>query len=726
MIYAENNIFHLRNEKISYVMMIEENGYLAHLYFGKSVKHYSGFRTYPRIDRSFSPNPPESKDRLLSLDTLLMEYPGAGFGDFRNPAHMIYHKNGTQITDFRFKDYQILKGKPGLSGLPATYVENEEEAETLLITLADTLSHVEVEMAYTIYQDREIITRSAKIVNAGENTVHIKKASSMSIDFPNRDFELLHLSGTWARERQEIREKVQAGIKIIDSKRGSSSHQQNPFVVLLDPKTDEFTGDAYGFCLVYSGNHETMVEKDPYQQTRITMGINSFDFNWPLKAQAAFQTPEVVMAYSDQGLNQLSAAYHQLFNERLIRGKYRLKERPTLINNWEATYFDFDEEKIMNIVDEAADLGIELFVLDDGWFGTRDDDYTSLGDWFEQKDKLAHGLEGLAEKVHQKSMKFGLWFEPEMISQNSQLFEKHPDWALQVPGRGKSLGRSQFVLDFSRKDVRENIYEQMTAILNRVPLDYIKWDMNRNMTEVYSSLLTAEEQGSVAHRYMLGLYAFLERLTSDYPDILFESCSGGGGRYDAGMLYYMPQTWTSDNTDAIARLKIQHGTSLVYPASSMGAHVSAIPNHQTGRKTDLAIRGNVAMSGVFGYELDLSSLTTAEKTEMKEQVAFYKKHRQLLQFGRFIRLISPYDANDAAWMFVSKDQKEAIVFYFRVLAEESYPLMNLKLAGISEEMHYRVNDHDLLYGDELMNIGMYIDPALHGDYATALYHLKAE
>ncbi|MGY3766200.1 alpha-galactosidase [Vagococcus vulneris] len=720
---SENKTFHLSNNSISYIMTIEEGGYLAHLYYGRKIKEYNGLSDYPRINRSFSPNLPGSTDRMYSLDTLLMEYPGFGNGDFRQPAHMIYHKNGTQVTDFKYLTHEIVKGKPKLAGLPATYTTRDDEAETLIITLIDELTQMTVDLLYTIFAAENVITRSSLFKNNGVDDVRLQKVASMSMDIASCDLDLIHFPGTWARERQLVREKISSGQKKLDSKRGSSSHQQNPVIILADPKTTEQQGEAFGFSLVYSGNHEIQIEKDPYQQTRIMLGINSFDFNWLLTPGHNFQTPEVIMSYSSRGLNDLSATNHRVINKHLIRGNYKNQERPILVNNWEATYFDFDEDKIMAIVDEAHDLGIELFVLDDGWFGKREDDNSSLGDWFENEGKLKNGLKGLSEKVHAKGMSFGLWFEPEMISEISELFKTHPEWVLKIPDRASSPSRGQLVLDFSRADVRKYIYQKMTAILDNVAIDYIKWDMNRNMSDVYSNNLTSEHQGSVSHRYMLGLYDLLEQLTTEYPEVLFESCSGGGGRFDAGMLYYMPQTWTSDNTDAIARLNIQYSTSMFYPTSTMGSHVSAIPNHQTERETSLSIRGNVAMSGVFGYELDLSLLSDEEKNQIKEQVAFYKEHRHLLQYGTFIRLLSPYESNDVAWMYVNQDQSEAIVFYFRVLSEESYPLVKLTLDGLAKDKVYDCRGQKA-YGDELMYSGFYVDPQLKGDYATEMYHFK--
>jgi alpha-galactosidase len=718
------NVFHLSNDQISYLIQIEEGGNVAHLYFGKKIAHYSGGYRYPRLDRSFSPNPPDSSDRLFSLDTLMMEFPGNGFGDFREAAYRIRQSNGSRVSHFVFSDYQIQQGKPALAGLPQTHGA-DDGIETLILSLKDDVTGLELQLFYTIFEDAAVIVRSSKVINHRNQPVTIEQLASQALDFPNRPFDLIHLPGAWAKERQVTREPINRGIKRLDSKRGSSSHQQNPFAVILEPNATEFAGECFGFSLLYSGNHEIIIEKDPYHQTRVIMGINSHQFAWQLPPTESFQAPEAVIAYSEAGLNQLSATYHDFYDEHLIRGKYKKQERPILINNWEATYFDFNEEKLDALVDEAKELGIELFVLDDGWFGQREDDQTSLGDWFENEGKLASGLAGFAQKVHDKGLQFGLWLEPEMVSGDSELNRQHPDWLLQVPNRKPALSRSQYVLDFSRQDVRDHLYQQLSQLFDTVAIDYIKWDMNRSLSDVYSLLLDPAQQGEVAHRYLLGLYEFLEKLTTAYPTILFEGCSGGGGRFDAGFLYYMPQIWTSDNTDAIARLKIQYGTSLAYPPSTMGAHVSAIPNHQTQRATDLAIRGNAAMSGLLGYELDLTQLTEEEKAQIKEQITFYKKHRRLLQLGRFVRLLSPYEGNDAAWLYVSQDKKEAIVFYFRVLDEASAPLVTLKLAGLDPDLTYQSGGENF-GGDELMQLGLYIDPHLAGDYATQRFHFVAK
>lgn len=714
-------VFHLSNAVFSYVLRVEEGNVLTNEYFGQAISAYRGGRKYPRVDRSFSPNFPEATDRLYSLDTILQEYPGYGTGDYRTPAQVIRHEDGSTVTDFRYKSYEIVTGKPRLDGMPSTYVEQDEEAETLIVTLEDPKERLTARLVYTVYRDRPVLARSARIENEGAETHYLQKAASLSLDLPLRELEVITLNGMWGRERMMEREPVKRGVKVFDSKRGSSSHQMNPFLALVSPETTEYAGEAVGFSLVYSGSHQMLLERDPYGQTRVQLGINEFGFEWRLDPGACFQTPEVNIVYSANGMMEMSQAFHALYRERLARGTFRDADRPILINNWEATYFDFDEAKIKSIVDESAALGIELFVLDDGWFGRRDDDYTSLGDWFEYEQKIPNGLKGLADYIHTKGMKFGLWFEPEMISKESELFKQHPDWAIQIPGRGLSKGRDQYVLDFSRKEVRENIVQQMTEVLDRVPIDYIKWDFNRNVTEVFSTSLPSDRQGEVLHRYVLGLYEVLETITSRYPNILFESCSGGGGRFDPGMLYYMPQTWTSDNTDAIARLKIQHGTSMVYPISSMGAHVSAVPNHQTHRETSLEMRGNVAMAGVFGYELDVTEMSEDEKAIVKQQVAFYQEHRRTFQYGTFYRLESAFDSNHPSWMFVSEE--EVIVCDYSVLSETAPLIRLLKLRGLDTTAVYEVEGQHY-GGDELMHVGLYIDPIVKGDFVSKLYVLK--
>lgn len=715
-----NQVFHLSNKTISYIIGLERAAYLSHLYFGKAIKRYHNSRKYPLIDRSFSPNPAglPLKTRDFSLDVLPQEMPSHGHGDFRNPAVQIKQVNGSSITDFVYDSYEIIAGKPALKRLPATYVESDSEAETLVITLVDRLLDLTLKLSYTIFADRQVIARNSFLENKGQESVIIKKIASASLDLVSQDLELISLAGRHNKEREIERQTVQRGTRIIDSKRGSSSHQANPFIALVSSKTDEFTGTAIGLALVYSGNHEMLVERDQFEQTRVMAGINPFSFEWELAPSQSFQSPEALLVFSDQGLNGMSQAFHDVLQNRLARGKFRHADRPILINNWEATYFDFNTDKIKAIVDGAADLGIELFVLDDGWFGKREDDTSGLGDWFENTDKLSGGLAGISDYVHGKNMSFGLWFEPEMVNADSDLYRAHPDYALQIPNRSISTSRDQYVLDFSRKDVRETIIARMRHILDTVNIDYIKWDMNRSLTDVYSSTLDSANQGEVFHRYVLGLYEMLETLTTEYDHILWEGCSGGGGRFDPGFLYYMPQSWTSDNTDAVERLDIQYGTSLLYPISSMGSHVSVVPNHQTHRVTGLDIRGDVAMSGVFGYELNVQDMTIAEKVTVSEQVAFYKQHRQLLQYGKFHRLVSPFETSHAAWLFVNPDKSQAIAFYFRKFAESAGPLHTIKFAGLDPEKVYQVNGESSYGGDELMHVGIYLDPFMVGDYQS--------
>ncbi|MCJ1979938.1 alpha-galactosidase [Lactococcus carnosus] len=715
-----HQVFHLSNKTISYIIGLERAAYLSHLYFGKAIKKYHNSRQYPLIDRSFSPNPAglPLKTRDFSLDVIPQEMPSHGHGDFRNPAVQIKQVNGSSITDFVYDSYEIIAGKPALKGLPATYVESDSEAETLVITLVDHLLDLTLKLSYTIFADRQVIVRNSFLENKGQESVIIEKIASASLDLVSQDLELISLAGRHNKEREIERQTVQRGTRIIDSKRGSSSHQANPFIALVSPKTDEFTGTAIGLALVYSGNHEMLVERDQFEQTRVMAGINPFGFEWELAPSQSFQSPEALLVFSDQGLNGMSQTFHDVLQKRLARGKFKHADRPILINNWEATYFDFNTDKIKAIVDGAADLGIELFVLDDGWFGKREDDTSGLGDWFENRDKLSGGLAGISDYVHGKNMSFGLWFEPEMVNADSDLYRTHPDYALQIPNRSISTSRDQYVLDFSRKDIRETIIARMRHILDTVNIDYIKWDMNRSLTEVYSSTLGSANQGEVFHRYVLGLYEMLETLTTEYDHILWEGCSGGGGRFDPGFLYYMPQSWTSDNTDAVERLDIQYGTSLLYPISSMGSHVSVVPNHQTHRVTGLDIRGDVAMSGVFGYELNVQDMTVADKVTVSEQVAFYKQHRQLLQYGKFYRLVSPFETSHAAWLFVNPDKSQAIAFYFRKFAESAGPLHTIKFAGLDPEKVYQVNGEASYGGDELMHVGIYLDPFMVGDYQS--------
>lgn len=724
---SNNKTFHLRAKDTSYVIGVLRDGYLVHYYWGRGVNDYRHSNYLQYLDRGFSGNPYDHRhDRTFSLDTLPQEYPQYGNTDFRKPAYQVQLENGSTISDLRYVDHKIMKGKPALEGLPSTYAQQEEEAETLEILMEDSQIGLKVLLTYTVFEQFSAITRSVRFVNEGSQSIKLLSALSLSVDFRDADYDFLHLYGAHVKERFISRQPLRHGVQSVESTRGASSHQHNPFMALLRKDATEDYGDVYGFNFVYSGNFLAQAEVDQFSNTRVTMGINPFDFSWKLETGESFQTPEAVMVYSSEGLGGMSRTFHELYRTRLVRGTYRDKERPILVNNWEATYFDFNAEKIKDIAKVGHELGIELFVLDDGWFGKRDDDTTSLGDWFVDRNKLPEGLEQLGQDVNNMGMQFGLWFEPEMISVDSDLYREHPDWCLHVPNRSRSESRRQLILDFSRNDVCEEIIKRVCDILASAPISYVKWDMNRHMTEIGSSLLPADRQRETAHRYMLGLYKVMDAITSSFPNILFESCSGGGGRFDPGILYYMPQTWTSDNTDAVSRLKIQYGTSLVYPIISMGAHVSAVPNHQVHRITSLKMRGDVAMSGNLGYELDLTQMTDEEKEIVKKQVSDYKEIRQLIQFGDFYRLKSPFDGNVTSWLFTNKDKSEVIVYYFRVLDEPAAPITSIKLKGIDPDKQYSIDgDVQVFGGDELMYAGLSIPVEIKGDFQSFVWHLKA-
>lgn len=721
----KNKVFHLHNDQISYLLAVEEGKTLAHLYFGKAIKNYHGELRYPRVDRGFSGNLPGSLDRTFSRDSLPKEYSSAGEMDYHTPAAVIRQSDGSNALFLTYEGYKIVDGKPDLEGLPNSFVESKDEAQTLIVTLIDEKSHVKFELSYTIYRNRPVITRSVKVINDGDEKVNIEKVASMQIDFVDRDFESITLPGAHAHERRVERSEINQGIHVYSSHRGTSSHQMNPFMALVDLDTTEFAGDAYGFALVYSGNHKFEVERDQFAQTHVNIGINDFNFNWELRPTASFQTPEVLMVYSDQGINKMSQAFHSLIHERVIRSKYKNQVRPILVNNWEATYFDFDEKKLQPIVDDAKEMGIEMFVLDDGWFGHRDDDNSSLGDWSVFEKKFPNGLDHFADYVHQQGLKFGLWFEPEMISMDSDLYKKHPNYLMHVPGRLPSPSRNQYVLDLGRKEVRDNIFDQMNNILSSGKIDYIKWDMNRHLSDIYEADLPSARQGEVYHRYVLGLYNLLERVVDTYPDLLIEGCSGGGGRFDAGMAYYTPQIWASDDSDAIDRLSIQYGTSLVYPQSMMTSHVSVSPNEQNGRITPFSTRGVVAMWGDLGYELDLTKMSKEDRQAVKDQVAKYKKIRQVTQYGTFYRLKNAQTSNQCAWETVSPDKNEVVLSVVKVMASAQPYLTKTKLVGLDPEKQYEDQaSHEVYGGDELMNLGIY-DPVEHGDFMAHLYHFKA-
>ena len=707
--------FHLYNQEISYIIKILDNNQPGQLYYGKRLTHREDFgHLFEYATRDMSPYSFEGQS-TFSLENIKQEYPTFGCGDMRFPAYEIERENGSHVVEFVYKEHKIYNGKPKLEGLPATYVENEDEAQTLELVLEDASIGTKIILLYTIYEALPVIARSVRFECDSDEKITLLSAMSACVDLPDKDYEMIDLAGVWARERHVRRHKLDYGIQSIYSMRGCSSYQFNPFLALARENADEFQGQVYGFSLVYSGNFLAQTEVDNYDTARVLMGIHPNGFRWTLEKGESFQTPEMVMVYSEAGLNGMSQTFHKLYRTRLARGTWRDKVRPILINSWEAFYFDFDAPKLLGLADAAADLGMELFVLDDGWFGKRNDSTSSLGDWYPNEEKLKGTLKELAEKINAKGLKFGLWIEPEMTNKDSDLYRAHPDWLLAEQGKRICHSRTQYVLDFSKKEVRDYIGDMLENLLAEVPVSYIKWDMNRTFSEVFSNGNDREYQGKVCHKYILGVYELYERLTSRFPHVLFESCASGGARFDPGMLYYAPQGWTSDDTDAIERLKIQYGTSMVYPVSCMGSHVSASPNHQTNRVTPIETRADVAYFGTFGYELDLLKLSEEEKTEIRRQIAFMKEKRDLIQKGTFYRLKSPFEGNETAWMIVSEDQKKALVGYYRVMQPVNIGFVRLKLKGLKEDTCYKVSGYDYdCYGDELMQAGMILSDSASG------------
>lgn len=707
--------FHLYNQEISYIIKILDNDQPGQLYYGKRLTHREDFsHLFEYAMRDMSPYAFE-ENSTFSLENIKQEYPTFGCGDMRFPAYEIERENGSHVVEFVYKEHKIYNGKPKLEGLPATYVESDDEAQTLELVLEDTSINTRIVLLYTIYEAFPVIARSVRFECDSDEKITLLSAMSACVDLPDKDYEMIDLAGVWARERHVRRHKLDYGIQSIYSMRGCSSYQFNPFLALARENADEFQGQVYGFSLVYSGNFLAQTEVDNYDTARVLMGIHPNGFKWTLGKGESFQTPEMVMVYSEAGLNGMSQTFHKLYRTRLARGTWRDKVRPILINSWEAFYFDFDAPKLLGLADAAADLGMELFVLDDGWFGKRDDSTSSLGDWYPNEEKLKGTLKELAEKINAKGLKFGLWIEPEMTNKDSDLYRAHPDWLLAEQGKRICHSRNQYVLDFSKKEVREYIGDMLENLLAEVPVSYIKWDMNRTFSEVFSNGNDREYQGKVCHKYILGVYELYERLTSRFPHVLFESCASGGARFDPGMLYYAPQGWTSDDTDAIERLKIQYGTSMVYPVSCMGSHVSASPNHQTNRVTPLETRADVAYFGTFGYELDLLKLGEEDKAEIRRQIAFMKEKRDLIQKGTFYRLKSPFEGNETAWMIVSEDQKKALVGYYRVMQPVNVGFKRLKLKGLKEDTCYKVSGYAYdCYGDELMQVGMILSDSASG------------
>lgn len=710
----EEGIFTLHTKHSTYQMKVDAFGFLLHLYYGGRINGSMDYLlTY--YDRGFSGNPSNAgQDRNYSMDVQPQEYPVMGTGDFRNTALILRNEEGIAGCDLRYVSHKICQGKYGLKGLPAVYA-SEDEAQTLEILLEDPVSRVQVQLLYGVLEQEDIITRSVRITNHGNGSIMVEKAASACLDFLSGDYDLLSFWGRHAMERNLQRREIVHGSHVIGSRRGTSSHQYNPAVILAGKGTTEDYGNCYGMVFVYSGNFMCEAEKDQFEQTRVLMGLHSDLLHYPLGEGESLVIPETILSFTDKGLGELSLQFHRCIRDHICRGKYRDQPRPVLLNSWEASYFHFSGESICKLAEHAAALGMDMVVMDDGWFGKRDDDNSGLGDWQVNERKLGCTLGEMAERIHGLGVKFGIWIEPEMVSEDSELYRQHPDWAFQIPGRTPIRSRNQLVLDFSREEVRGFIFDRICEVLDQGAIEYVKWDMNRSIAEVYSA---ENAPGKAAYDYVLGVYDFLEKLLQRYPDILIEGCSGGGGRFDAGMMYYTPQIWCSDNTDAVDRIRIQYGTSFLYPISTVGSHVSAVPNHQTGRSTSLHTRGVVAMAGTFGYELDPAKLTEEEKEEVKEQIRKYKRHAELIRKGDYYRLSNPFKDAYAAWEFISEDGGRVLLHVVMLENHGNMPVNYVKLKGLKRDALYEDGcTGKRYYGCALMEAGMPM-PMMSGEYAA--------
>ncbi|MDC4239829.1 alpha-galactosidase [Clostridium tertium] len=718
------NVFKLDSKDTSYIIsIVDEEKFLGHVYFGKKVID-EDINYLMRINEPPYVPSKNNRDRVSFYDSFPFEYSTHGIGDFRESSIRVIDKNGHSEVKLEYKSHEIYKGKKELNGLPATFGD-ENECTSLEITCEDMYLNLQVVLVYTTFENLDVITRSVKVKNLSEDKINLTKVLSTCIDFDYIDYDMISLHGSWARERHVQRKKIGYGKQVVSTIRGESSHQDNPFIALLDSKATDDYGNVYGFNFVYSGNFFAQIEGCQFNTTRVVMGINPEDFNWLLNKDEEFIAPEVVMVYSNEGIGKMTRTFHDLYRNNLIRGEYKDKKRPILINNWEATYFDFNTEKLLSIAKEASKLGIEMLVMDDGWFGKRNADNSSLGDWFVNEDKISGGLNNLVDEVNKLGMEFGIWVEPEMISGDSELFRKHPDWCIKIPGREPALCREQYVLDLSRKEILDYIYDSIKKVLSSANITYVKWDMNRQLTDLGSLGLKSENQGELLHRYVLAVYDMMDRLTKDFPHILLENCSGGGARFDPGMLYYSPQIWCSDDTDAIERLKIQEGTSMVYPLSAIGAHVSDCPNHTVGRTTPFETRGYVALAGTFGYELDVTRIPEEDRDMIPEQIEMYHKYNDLVRSGDYYR-IQNFSENNSfdAWSVVSKDKSEVLVTCVQVFERANYHSRRIKLKGLIEEKFYKNEETgEIISGGALMTAGINLTN-LHGDFKGKLIHLK--
>lgn len=717
-----NRVFELDTDNTSYrIGIADDEGFVGHIYYGRKIRSQQCGQFLRTWEGPFVPST-NNRERCSFLDTFPTEYSGNGIGDYRESCIAVKTITGSRTTDLMYESYDIIDGKPELEGLPASFA-GDEMVQTLILHMADKGDGLEVDLLYSVFEREDVITRSVKVRNNGDKDIRLTKVYSACIDMDDEDFEMLTLHGSWARERQMERRSIAYGKQSVSSLRGESSHQDHPFMAWMTRGSNQASGDVYGMHFVYSGNFIAQIEKSQFDSIRAVMGIHSEGFEWLLTPGDEFVAPEVVLTYSHNGIGQMSRNLHDFYRGHLIRSKYLHQKRPVLINNWEATYFDFDTDKLIAIAKSASEHGIEMLVMDDGWFGHRNDDATSLGDWFVNENKIKGGLKHLVDEVNKLGLKFGIWMEPEMISPDSELYRKHPDWAFSVPERTATLSRNQYVLDLSRKEVRDYVYECVYKVISSANIEYVKWDMNRQLTDIGSMEFTGDRQGELAHRYVLGVYELQERLVRDFPDLLLENCSGGGARFDPGMLYYSPQIWCSDDTDAIERLSIQEGTELIYPLSTMGAHVSDCPNHTVGRTTPFMTRAHVALAGTFGYELDITKISDKERMVIPEQVALYHKYNDLVREGDYYRIAS-YRENGLydCWMVVAKDKSEALVTYVQVLGKPNVHSRKIKLLGLDEAADYRLDGTDKVYGgDLLMNAGLLIEK-MCGDYMSRLYY----
>lgn len=725
----KERVFKLDTANTSYIIgIVDDENFIGHVYYGRKLKDIDVTYLLKTWEYPFVPSK-NNRERCSFYDLFPFEYPTGGMGDYRESCFEVKTANGHFGSMLSYVSHEIINGKPELEGLPATF-GNEDECTTLKLVCEDKYVGMQVELLYTAFNDTDVITRSVKVINTGKEHFYLTKVFSACLDMDRKDFDMVSLNGSWARERHIQRKALGYGIQKVSSFRGESSHQNHPFIALVDRNTTQENGEIYAMNFVYSGNFCAQAEVSQFDYVRMSMGINTQNFCWKLESGESFQAPEVVMVYTDKGFDSMTQNFHKLYKKHLIRGEYKNKKRPVLINNWEATYFDFNTQKLLSIAKEASRLGIEMLVMDDGWFGKRSSDNCALGDWKVNEKKIEGGLKNLVDEVNKLGMKFGIWFEPEMISPDSDLYRAHPDWALAIPGRPGTESRQQFVLDLTRKEVVDCVYEQVASILRSANIEYVKWDMNRQLSNIGSYGLETDRQGEIYHRYVLAVYEMQDRLTKEFPYLLLENCSGGGARFDPGMLYFSPQIWCSDDTDAIERLEIQEGTALIYPLSTMGAHVSDCPNHTVGRVTPFETRGIVALAGTFGYELDVTRIPKEDRDMIPAQIEMYHKYNDLVREGDYYRIAS-YSQNHQydCWQIVSEDKTEALVTFVQVMNRANYKSRRIILKGLDEDKKYKVvftnvkDVEDCVYsGDTLTKAGIFI-PNPWGDFKSVLIHI---